>query len=177
MRCRRARRMLPLLAGGEIRGRRAEILDLHVRRCRRCREELARYEASRRSLFRLKGARSGAAPDLWPEIRRRIEGSPEPSRRRVRPWGVAAAALAAALVIGVAFVDFRAPPPPAPAVPGEGVALAPDAPAPDARPVSPGDGSYPLEEVGPVRVAETASFDTFPSVRSADPERSSWDEF
>lgn len=177
MRCRRARRMLPLLVGGEIRGRRAEILDFHVRRCVRCREKLASYESARQSLFRLKGARTGPGPDLWPEIRQRLGGPPVAARRRVRPVAVWAAAVAATLLIALGIGRLDRPSGSASTVVEEGVALAPDLPEPASEPVSPGDGEYPLQQVGLVTDADAESFDAFPSVHSAAPDRVSWDEF
>src|SRR5689334_4724742 len=94
--------------------------DAHRAVCRECDEDVARLTALMKRIGESRRAAAPAAPvdELWPEIRRQIDGAkivsfepvtPSSSRRlRIHPWwtGVAAAVL---VIVGVSV--YRAVPP------------------------------------------------------------------
>ena len=94
MKCSRVNTLLALHVGGDLDEARAARVDLHLEDCESCSAEAAAYEASRQSLFALKGDTLPPAPDLWPGVRLRL--GPPPRIRRWSPLRVAAALLVAA---------------------------------------------------------------------------------
>ncbi len=94
MNCREVVRKLPLFVGGDLDAREASRVEDHLAACARCRDDYRRFDESRRSLFLLKGAEAGPAPDLWPSIRKDLLAAP--MRRRRRPFVAAAVLLLSA---------------------------------------------------------------------------------
>jgi hypothetical protein len=127
-------------------------------------------------LFRLERQSRGPAPDLWPEVKRRIGKLAVPSRRPPRRAIAIAAACAAAGVAAILFAtqrnqivpDLRGGVREGPPVvaPGEGVNLS---------------GSFadePGKAEGPdLRPAGVVKEPIFASVDIPSPERFTWDEF
>ncbi len=122
MTCRRARGLLPLLAGDDLSPRKARRLERHLSTCPACRAELEELRAA------LAAVRAEAlADDLpawdessWTALASRVEGEPAPKRFRPRMGsipipspvltaGVAATALIAVFVIVFKGTDFRSP--------------------------------------------------------------------
>jgi anti-sigma factor RsiW len=177
--CRKVTDLLPLYVGGDLPERDDAAVEAHLDGCGSCRAELDRYEESRQSLFALKGATEGPAPDLWEDIRKRLPDRP-PRVRRI-PWAAAAAVL---LVAGgaLAWTALR-PAGSEPARKPPGVATSDDwsvkdgGSAPEDPPVRVGAGGseFVLAEVGPA--AASRGFDSLPSVRPVEDDRKVWDEF
>ncbi len=113
--CRRVRRRLPLLVGGDLTGREQLQVEAHVASCERCRQELCQFEQSAAALQAL--AESDAAlaiPSVLPELRRRL-ATPRPSSiRREHSFSAAALALlgslsVTAIVVGTMLVQWAPP--------------------------------------------------------------------
>lgn len=111
MRCRRARKILPLLAGGDLSPNKASRLERHLSSCPACRAELGELRASLEAVK--SEARADTAPawdeSNWAGLTRRIAAEPAPRRLgpRLGPLpipspaltaGVSAVALIAVLV-------------------------------------------------------------------------------
>ena len=117
MTCRSFEKSLPLLAGGDLRGRKAEKARSHLASCPACRREAADFEAALAAARAL--ARADASP-VWTEaewrnaLRSVIAGSAAQSRkasgpgRRLRP--VLAYGLGVAALAGIAVSVLRKPP-------------------------------------------------------------------
>ena len=166
MNCRRVRRLLPLMVGGDLAERPADRVMSHLDSCGSCSLEQTRYEESRKVLFRLKQTSRGPVPDLWPEVRRRIEVLPVPARRF--PLRAVAAALLVAAT-GTTLALTLLPDSPETPKPGPAVAIIPEELPAD----EPSEEAF-LHEVVP------AGMDEEPMFASVDiPERSryTWDEF
>jgi hypothetical protein len=134
MNCRKARRLIPLHAGGDpVRG--ADALESHLAGCEACRRELDAFRASLQSLREAgRGPSPASRPGFMAGVLRRSAASPAPSARPDR-WLVpaaVAAAVAAAAVAALFAIDAREPAAPL-AVPGRAaspeVSAAPVAPA------------------------------------------------
>jgi anti-sigma factor RsiW len=168
MKCSRIVDRLPLYVGNDLDEARALEVERHLATCEACAAERDACEASRQSLFALKGETPPPAPDLWPGVRLRLGPPPRRRRRFPLPLRAAAALLAAAAgtwavvsaVPGGAVSESEAPPP----IVTEGV-LPADGPVRD---------EFMLAEVGH---ADGAAAGDLPSVTLALPERSGWDEF
>jgi anti-sigma factor RsiW len=156
---------LALLVGGDLPPAVAREIEEHLASCESCREEHAAYESARRSLFVLKGAGSGPAPDLWPGIREQLGAPPRRSRVPVRLLATAAAALLVA-VLGLRVLNTEAPVEPVKPPPAPSAAVAQSVPA---------ESEYLLEEV--TVGGGAAVYDTAPEITMLDTERSEWDEF
>jgi len=125
MTCRKALKLMPLLAGDDIGPRRARTVRAHVDACPACRREL---DGIREALARVKAAaRAESLPDWsageWKALMvRAVEGGQAASgkrerfgRRALRPRWAAASALGALIGLAVLSVLFRGPVPgPAP---------------------------------------------------------------
>ncbi len=117
MTCRQARKAIPLLARGDIGGRRAEKVLAHIASCGSCRGE---FEAYRSSIERARSAGSvgeikGWSEAEWHALMARITATGLPRKRRLlglRPqwalaWGLAAAALLTASALVFKTTLFR----------------------------------------------------------------------
>ena len=161
--------------GGDLPPAVAAEVEEHLENCGSCEAELTRYEEARRSLFVLKGASGGPAPDLWPSIRVQL-GEP---RRRV-PRLLQIGAVAAALLLAVlAFQQLVLAPGPVGLVTPEDEesgdapgAVAVGTPLPAADPVQ---SDFLLDEV--IVGADSAVYESAPAITTLEPERSEWDEF
>jgi anti-sigma factor RsiW len=112
MRCRQAKKDIPLLAGGDLSPRKARKILAHIEGCRACRLDLEGY---RSSLARVKaasqeeGLRDWSEPE-WKAVMARIitekseERSPAP---RLRPRWAMASGLAAVVLLAVLTLVFR----------------------------------------------------------------------
>lgn len=111
MECRRVRRALPLLAGGDLPGDEAALRE-HLAGCPPCRKILAAHEALGRALRR---AGEGSAPlsdaAFLAALRARIPAAARPAARvaTVRLGRILAAAAAAAAFLLVLFVVADGP--------------------------------------------------------------------
>jgi hypothetical protein len=111
MNCRRAGRMIPLYAGGELSGAKARRLEEHLEECSDCRKMQAEFRAA------LAGLRTAARRDEpdWPEaewksLMRRIRTQPLP--RRLSPLGMTptrawAYGTAAVLLLALSIILVR----------------------------------------------------------------------
>lgn len=169
MKCAKVIALLPLHVGGDLDEDLAADLDRHVRACDACAQELRACEASRQTLFALKGEAAPPAPDLWPVVRLRV--GPPPRVRRWRPLRVAAALLLAAMGT-YAVASLRSGTVPPEATPDPKVAEAESPQAPRAA-------QYVLAEVGPSSESpgDVQDAGELPFVVPAGPERTGWDEF
>ncbi len=107
MTCRKARKLMPLAAGGDLRPREAAALLAHAGACPACREEL---EAFRAALAGIKAATKAESAGDWSEgewsaLMARVAAAPE---RAARPafearWAAAAGAFLGLVVLGLLF--------------------------------------------------------------------------
>jgi anti-sigma factor RsiW len=145
--------------GGDLPEDEANRVERHLAECPRCREELSRYEKSRKTLFLLKTV-PGSAPDLWPGIRESIRTGA--GRIRHLPLRLAAAVLLVAVCVSAALL-----------VPGpRSVPPSAAPPAPEAAAEAP-DAQFFLAEAS----LSTEGFLALPTLRPAGPERRQRDEF
>jgi len=106
MTCRKVQRALPLLAGGDLGGRKADKIVAHVERCALCHKELEEY---RSALGRIRAAARAEGAGDWSEaewktfMARVTEAQPEKRRTPfgVRPRWALASGFAALLVLAV----------------------------------------------------------------------------
>ncbi len=109
MTCRKVRRALPLLAGGDLGGRKADKIVAHVEGCANCRAELEEY---RSALGRVKAAaRAEGAADWseaeWQALMARVTEA-RPGKVRApfgaRPKWALASGFAALLILAVLVI-------------------------------------------------------------------------
>jgi predicted anti-sigma-YlaC factor YlaD len=114
MTCRKARKLMPLYAGDDLRPRLLAAVRAHVDSCPSCRKELAEY---RESLSQLRAAaKAESVPDWiegeWRALAARF-GPADPGEKRptflVRPRWAAASVLGAFLGLVVLAVLFKGP--------------------------------------------------------------------
>ncbi len=182
MNCRQTTEKLPLFVGGDLLPAIAARVEEHLERCASCEAERARYEDARRSLFVLKGAVVGPAPDLWPAIRAQLAAPP---RRARRPLRIVAAVAAALLVALLGTSQLRSTKPADESVVGDGI-VAPEngsfagiAEAVALMPPPPASAPVRREFIlGQVAVSsESIDYEGAPGISTLEPERSGWDEF
>jgi len=109
MTCRKVRKALPLLAGGDLGGRKADKIVAHVAGCALCHKELEEY---RSALSRVRAAARAEGAGEWSEaewktfMARVTEAQPEKRRTPfgVRPRWALASGFAALLVLAVLAV-------------------------------------------------------------------------
>lgn len=113
MTCRRARKLLPLLAGDDLAPKKTRRIERHLSSCPACRAEMDELRAALDTVK--SGARGDEVPawdeSAWAELTRRIATEPAPRRLRPRlgPIPIPSPALtaglsAAALIAVLAFV-------------------------------------------------------------------------
>ena len=114
MTCRKVRKALPLLAGGDLGGRKADKIVAHVEGCALCREELEEYRSALgrvRAAARAEGAGDWSETE-WKALMMRIAGdgpgrkSPAPG---LRPRWALASGMAAVAVLAILVVRITNP--------------------------------------------------------------------
>jgi hypothetical protein len=112
MRCRQAKKAVPLLAGGDLSPRKARKTLAHIEGCRACRLDLEGYRSALgrvKAAAREEGLRDWSDPE-WKGLLARIiteksaERSPAP---RLRPRWAMASGLAAVVLLAVLTLVFR----------------------------------------------------------------------
>lgn len=109
MTCRKVRKALPLMAGGDLPARKERNVQAHLERCARCRRELEEY---RLALGRIKAAAGAEGAGDWSEaewkaLMARVTGTRPGKERapvRVRPRWALASGLAAVAVLALLVV-------------------------------------------------------------------------
>ena len=169
MKCSRVNTLLALHVGGDLDEARAARVDLHLSDCESCAAEASAYEASRQSLFALKGEAPPPAPDLWPGVRLRLGPPP-----RIRRWSTLRVAAALLVAATGTFAVLSA-------LPGEDRSEigTPPPVAEMEKPVEISPDRFMLAEVGPSSDGPEGGFDAgeLQFVVPAEPERTGWDEF
>jgi hypothetical protein len=117
MTCRKVRKALPLMAGGDLPARKARTLQAHVEGCALCREELEEYRSAIgwvRDAARAEGAGEWSEGE-WKALMARVAGG-RPGRKSPAPglrprWalasGLAAVAVLAFLVVRITNTGFK----------------------------------------------------------------------
>jgi hypothetical protein len=112
MTCRKAKKAVPLLAGGDLPFRKERKVLAHLDRCPMCRKELEEY---RRALDHLKAVARGEGSGEWSEpewqaLMARITASRTRKRSPafgLRPRWVMASGLAAVIILAVTLLFFK----------------------------------------------------------------------
>jgi hypothetical protein len=108
MNCENVARLLPLHVGGDLTGRKAERVRLHLGECARCRGELETYQGLRARVRSLREEPQGGFEGFYAGIRERIRTTEEiefarlpGGRRTTLRWLRKTSAAAALLLCGV----------------------------------------------------------------------------
>jgi hypothetical protein len=112
MTCRKAKKAIPLLAGGDLSPRKALKLEVHIASCQSCRQELKEY---RRALGGVRAAAREERVEDWSEsewkgLMARITAEKTGKRSLalgIRPRWAVASGLAAVIVLAVLALVFR----------------------------------------------------------------------